>query len=65
VVVLSSRGTQRDALTALSRARSQRTTEPGRPVGEGLQVRTGEQITRRLVWDAELGRAVEQAGPPG
>ncbi len=37
---------------------------PGGPVGEGLQVRTGEQITRRLVWDAELGRSVEQQGPP-
>ncbi len=36
----------------------------GGAVGEGLQVRTGEQITRRLEWDTELGRSVEQQGPP-
>jgi len=64
VVVLSAHGTQRAALTALARARGERATVPGGPVGEGLQVRTGEQITRRLVWDAELGRSVEQQGPP-
>jgi len=64
VVVLSARGTQRAALTALARARGERAAVPGGPVGEGLQVRTGEQITRRLEWDAELGRSVEQQGPP-
>jgi len=64
VVVLSAHGTQRAALTALARARGERAAVPGEPVGEGLQVRTGEQITRRLVWDAELGRSVEQQGPP-
>jgi len=64
VVVLSSHGTQRAALTALARARGERAAVPGEPVGEGLQVRTAEQITRRLEGDAELGRSVEQQGPP-
>jgi len=34
----------------------------GKRVGEVVEVRTAEQFTGRLVWDAVLGQAVEQEG---
>ncbi len=57
VAVVSGHTSQKAATTALGRARSRASAGDGEGEGALLQVRAAGQISSRLVWDSQAGRA--------